>query len=146
MGQFDDCNAFDVAQGIYWFCTNHHDGPWSETSYVLRTLDYDPAKDECGPFGRGASVYKEMVEYQFTLAQALSLLTERRNAEMDEMDAWLWQRSQAQSPAITLWWLGQQIAAVAPLALYVKTVLFSVAPAWDSADWRWHIPREIPLR
>ena len=42
-------DRFDVAQGLYWYCADFHDGQWSKEYSVLSTLGYKPAHSERGP-------------------------------------------------------------------------------------------------
>lgn len=41
--------AFEIAEGLYWFCNDWHGGQSSELYAVLSCLDYAPAWSEISP-------------------------------------------------------------------------------------------------
>jgi hypothetical protein len=38
-----DCDLFDLAEGLYWYCNDYHTGQWSDEYSVLSALDYSPS-------------------------------------------------------------------------------------------------------
>lgn len=41
-------NYYDMAQALYWICTEWHDGQWSTMYQILSELEYRPASSENG--------------------------------------------------------------------------------------------------
>jgi len=42
-------DRFDIAQALYWFCSDHHEGQGSVKYATLSQLDYKPGMMENGP-------------------------------------------------------------------------------------------------
>ncbi len=39
----EKCDLFDLADGLYWYCSEYHTGQCSDEYSVLSTLDYPPS-------------------------------------------------------------------------------------------------------
>ena len=60
----EKCDLFDLAEGLYWYCSEYHTGQWSDEYSVLSTLDYSPS-----PLAHGVEegttaheVYSQLIE------------------------------------------------------------------------------------
>ncbi len=60
----EKCDLFNLADGLYWYCSEYHTGQWSDEYSVLSTLDYPPS-----PLANGVEegstaheVYSQLVE------------------------------------------------------------------------------------
>ena len=65
---------FNIAQGIYWFCNDCHEGQWSEAYQTLCTLGYNPGALERGPDGEGRIVYDDLVAGRISLEEMVARL------------------------------------------------------------------------
>ena len=57
-----EADAFDVAQAIYWFCSDWHGGQWSNLYAALCGVGYTPGDCEngCEPDGMSTFMYEAL--------------------------------------------------------------------------------------
>lgn len=82
-------NYFDTADGLYWFCVDHHNGQGSTMYRVMCQLEFKPGCAVSGPEGFEAQmVYDDLaalaaVDYNGAEDEAERLLAEiKRNYEL----------------------------------------------------------------
>ena len=60
----EKCDLFDLADGLYWYCSEYHTGQCSDEYSVLSTLDYSPSPLASGveEGSTAHEVYSQLVE------------------------------------------------------------------------------------
>ena len=77
----DAGDAFDAAQGLYWYCADYHNGQWSEEYRVLSTLGYKPSMSEHGPDpdSYADEVYRALVSGDTTVSETETFVHQRES-------------------------------------------------------------------
>jgi hypothetical protein len=60
------CECLDdltVAEAIYWFACNFHDGQWSNLYKAISECGYKPSPLHSGPTGDAIALYDDLVEH-----------------------------------------------------------------------------------
>jgi len=70
-------NYFDAARGLYWYCSDWHEGQWSGKYSILSArLQYTPAMSERGPSDddESSAFYAELEAGQWDATELLDAI------------------------------------------------------------------------
>lgn len=73
-----ETEAIDLACGIHWYCSDHHNGQWSPEYRAMCETGYRPGPMEIAPVGEDAvRIYEDLCTARLSLNQAMHALKVR---------------------------------------------------------------------